>query len=79
MLTTTLFPGRYIQGPYAIKKLGEEVKRYGDHGFIIADPLVHDEILPDYLSDIEKEAMIDKESFQGECPGRCRRDLWRAV
>lgn len=67
MLTTTLFPGRYIQGPHAIKQLGEEIKRYGDQGFIIADPLVHDEILPEYLPDIEKEAKVNKESFQGEC------------
>ncbi len=67
MITTTLFPGRYIQGPGVIKTLGKEIQRFGKKGFIITDPLVYDEILPDVLSQIEKDAKLEKERFEGEC------------
>ncbi len=67
MLTTTLFPGRYIQGPDALKSLDEEIKRFGKKGFIIADPFVYDEILPDHFHKLEKEVELGKERFEGEC------------
>ncbi len=67
MLTTTLFPGRYVQGPDALKHLGDEIKRFGEKGFIITDPFVYDEILPAYLPEINKSVKTDQESFAGEC------------
>ncbi|MFW5687637.1 MAG: iron-containing alcohol dehydrogenase, partial [Bacteroidota bacterium] len=67
MLTTTLFPGRYVQGPNALKELTSEIKRLGKNGFIIADPVVYDNILPDYYPDLEKEMKPGKERFEGEC------------
>ncbi len=67
MITTTLFPGRYIQGPGVLTTLGKEIKRFGKKGFILTDPFVYDEILPDVLSDIEKDAKLGKERFEGEC------------
>ena len=67
MLTTTLFPGRYIQGPDALNELGNEIKRFGENGFIISDPFVYDEILPDHFSKLEKDVKLGKERFEGEC------------
>lgn len=67
MITTTLFPGRYIQGPDVIQNLGKEIQRFGKKGFIIADPFVYDEILTDILSQTEKDAKREKERFEGEC------------
>lgn len=67
MLTTTLFPGRYVQGPDAIKHLSEEVKRFGKKAFMIADPFVYDNILPDYKKETGKEIQLTTESFGGEC------------
>jgi glycerol dehydrogenase len=67
MLTTTLFPGRYTQGPDALKDLGDEIKRFGKKGFIIADPFVYDKILPDYFSQLEKDVKLGRERFEGEC------------
>ena len=46
MLTTTIFPGRYVQGYGALESLGEEVKRFGATAFVIADPFVADNMQP---------------------------------
>lgn len=70
MISTTIFPGRYIQGPGTLKILGEEIKRFGSKGFIIADPFVNDKILPEYLDEIRRQAEAEVESFQGECTGQ---------
>ena len=67
MLTTTLFPGRYVQGPDAIMHLGEEVKRFGKKAFMIADPFVNDKILPDYTKKIREDIKLEVEAFEGEC------------
>ncbi len=67
MLTTTLFPGRYVQGPDAIRHLAEEVKRFGEKAFMITDPYVYENIFPDYKKDIEKDIKLTTESFEGEC------------
>jgi len=67
MITTTLFPGRYIQGPKAIEKLKDEIDRFGKRGFIIADPFVYDELLPEYKSSLGDESDYEVERFEGEC------------
>jgi glycerol dehydrogenase len=67
MITTTLFPGRYVQGPGAIKELGKEIERFGKKGFVIADPFVYDEILPDLKKALKEKADFDLERFEGEC------------
>lgn len=35
MISTTIFPGRYVQGYDALKRLGVEMSRFGEKGFII--------------------------------------------
>ena len=38
MISTTLFPGRYVQGADSIQRLGTELLRFGKKGFAICDP-----------------------------------------
>ena len=67
MIATTLFPGRYIQGFGALEHLGEEVERFGKNGFVIADPVVFDDIIPEYLKDPGGDVNLETERFEGEC------------
>ena len=46
MITKTIFPGRYIQGMDALKRLKAEIERVGDVGFIVCDPFVFENPLP---------------------------------
>jgi glycerol dehydrogenase len=66
MISTTIFPGRYIQGYDALSSLGEELLRFGNTAYGIADPFVMDEILPDYKNKIEDALNISFERFEGE-------------
>ena len=42
MITTAIFPGRYVQGYNAIDRLGEEVGRLGRSCLVICDPFIYD-------------------------------------
>jgi glycerol dehydrogenase len=66
MITTTLFPGRYIQGYDALSTLGEELVRFGSKAFMICDPFVMDEIIPDVRDKIAIELDVQFERFEGE-------------
>jgi glycerol dehydrogenase len=63
-IAQTAFPSRYIQGPGAIKMLPSLVSGFGSSGLLIADPFVHDKILP--TLDINK-ANLTIQAFGGEC------------
>jgi len=67
MISTTVFPGRYVQGAHAFQRLGREMARFGTKGFLICDPWVLDHLLPDYRADIEKDVQLVLERFGGEC------------
>ncbi|MCB8927147.1 MAG: glycerol dehydrogenase [Ardenticatenaceae bacterium] len=67
MISTTIFPGRYIQGYEATKRLGKEAARFGDTAFLIVDPFVNESLLPRFQADVEKEVSIVVESFNSEC------------
>lgn len=67
MLSTTIFPGRYVQGFDAVKSLGKEAVRFGKKAFLICDPFAHDQLLPDFKANIEREVAIVIERFLGEC------------
>lgn len=67
MITTTLFPGRYVQGAGAFNRLGEEVARFGKNGFFICDPYIYDNVLPAYLDRIGESVDLNTERFEGEC------------
>jgi len=67
MIRTTLFPGRYMQGPGALRRLGLEMKRFGTSSFIISDPFVYDNLYVNFIDDVKKEVEITDEKFTGEC------------
>ncbi len=67
MITTTLFPGRYVQGPEALKRLGKEVSRFGKNAFVICDPFVYENLLSGFKAEMEAEINVVLEKFEGEC------------
>ncbi|TQV81206.1 glycerol dehydrogenase [Exilibacterium tricleocarpae] len=67
MITTSIFPGRYVQGDQALDVLAEEAKTLGERAVVIADKFV-----VDHLQDTLKQALADRlefhiEAFGGEC------------
>ena len=66
MLSTTLFPGRYVQGYDALQFLGNEIKRFGQKGLLIVDPFVADNLFASFQSSIEHEVKYHLERFGGE-------------
>ena len=67
MKTTTLFPNRYVQGADILKDLGTEVSRLGDHGFMICDPFAHDNLLPNFITQMKDSLKVSIEKFKREC------------
>jgi glycerol dehydrogenase len=67
MLSTTIFPGRYVQGRDARKRLGQELSRYGEKGIVICDPFVYDKLLWDFEPYMKDEVQVSIEKFEGEC------------
>lgn len=67
MITTTLFPGRYVQGAHTMDRLGKELSSLGDKALVLVDPFVLENVLPDIADKIESELNCEIESFSGEC------------
>jgi glycerol dehydrogenase len=67
MLNTTIFPGRYVQGRDARKRLGQELSRYGEKGLVICDPFVYDKLLLDIEPYMQQGVEVQTEAFGGEC------------
>jgi glycerol dehydrogenase len=67
MISSIIFPGRYIQGYDAIKRLGPEIARLGKTGYFICSPTVYGKLLPASRGEIEKHCRIVAEKFGGEC------------
>ena len=67
MISTTIFPGRYIQGYEAIKRLGPEIVRLGKVGYLICSPTVYGKLLPNFRDTVEKHVKLVVEKFGGEC------------
>lgn len=67
MITTTIFPGRYIQGSGAINRLVKLIPRYGTKGFLICSPSSFDAILPPLKGALEDAVPVVAERFGREC------------
>jgi glycerol dehydrogenase len=67
MLSTTIFPGRYIQGYEAIKRLGPEIARLGKSGCLICSNTAYNKLLPGFRGEVEKYARLVPEKFGSEC------------
>ena len=67
MITTAIFPGRYIQRYGAIMNLGFEAKRLGESAFLICSPNAYRNLLPDFKPEVEKSIRVLAGQFGGEC------------
>ncbi len=67
MITSTIFPGRYVQGAKATRRLGAEMSRFGNNGYVVCDPFVYDRLLPRFRKEIESRVEVTFERFEGEC------------
>lgn len=67
MISTTLFPGRYVQGPDSLLRLGKEVSRLGTNAFVLCDPFVFKNLLPGFAKSLEEHLRTNIISFGGEC------------
>ncbi len=70
MITTTLFPGRYVQGCGALSRLGGELARLGDRHFLICSPHPLERVLPSVLPDLKRGGTVSVERFGRECTDR---------
>jgi glycerol dehydrogenase len=67
MIRTTIFPGRYVQGYEATKRLGQEAARLGKTAFLVCDPFAYDTLLPRFETELTQAVTVSKERFGGEC------------
>lgn len=67
MISTTIFPGRYVQGKDARKGLAAELSRYGDKGIVICDSFIHSNMLADFEPFMKDGIQVVIEKFGGEC------------
>ena len=70
MLTTAIFPGRYVQGAHALAVLGEECARLGARPLVLEDAYVRDSLHADVESGLGDAADSVVEAFGGECSER---------
>lgn len=67
MLTTAIFPGRYVQGAHALSVLGEECERLGTRPLVLEDPYVRQTLKADVEGAFPDTATPAFETFGGEC------------
>ena len=67
MITTTLFPGRYVQGRGALSRLGAELARLGDRHLLVCSPHPLTHLIPPILPSIEQAGAVRLERFGREC------------
>jgi len=67
MITTSIFPGRYVQGDQALDVLAEEAGRLGSRAIVIADKFVADRLQDRLRSALGDQLNCHIEFFGGEC------------
>ncbi len=67
MLTTTLFPGRYVQGAGALATLPGELARLGRRHLVVCSPSVRERLLPRLAPALEAAGAVRVETFGREC------------
>ncbi|MDO6692544.1 glycerol dehydrogenase [Aliiglaciecola sp. 3_MG-2023] len=67
MISTSIFPGRYVQGDQALNILPEEIARHGKSAFIIADKFVTDNSSGPFKEVLEQLNDCKVQLFGGEC------------
>lgn len=74
-MSTTIFPGRYVQGMGVRKRLGQEMERFGKTGLVVCDPYIFENYLEEFSGCFEK-VKTHFEKFGGEC---CDEEIERLV
>jgi glycerol dehydrogenase len=67
MTSTLIFPGRYIQGYGAIKRLAPEIARLGRSAYLICGGTAYDRLLPVFKAEVEKQTRITAGKLGAEC------------
>ena len=67
MITTAIFPGRYVQGDRALEVLGEEAERLGKHALVLLDPFVNEHYADRISSIMGEKLAFTSTVFNGEC------------
>lgn len=67
MITTSIFPGRYVQGANALNVLGEEVARLGSKPLLLMDPYVQANLSDRIVIGSGAGTESVNEVFNGEC------------
>lgn len=67
MLTTAIFPGRYVQGAHALSVLGEECARLGTRPLVLEDPFVRESLQAGVDAGLQTVSTPVLETFGGEC------------
>ncbi|WP_395373650.1 glycerol dehydrogenase [Marinicella sp. W31] len=67
MITTAIFPGRYIQGDLALEVLPQEAAKFGQRALIIADAFVMQHLHDRLEQVIGDELSYNIKEFSGEC------------
>ena len=67
MVSTSIFPSRYVQGCGALDLLGEELARLGSNALLLLDPFVDDTFHSQIEQSCESKINYRCERFSGEC------------
>lgn len=76
MISTSIFPGRYVQGDQALNILADEVKRQGNSALVIADKFVFEQSKSAIEQALGQDIDYTLEPFSGEC---CDEEIDRLV
>ncbi|MCL6271241.1 glycerol dehydrogenase [Sansalvadorimonas sp. 2012CJ34-2] len=67
MITTAIFPNRYVQGDKALEVLGEETARLGKNALVLLDPFVHEQYGERIRHILTRSLNFSTTIFNGEC------------
>lgn len=67
MITTAIFPSRYVQGDGALRLLGEEATKLGSKGLAVLDTFAYKSFHADLKPILAKAGSFSMEEFAGEC------------
>lgn len=67
MITTAIFPSRYVQGPGALDQLGDELARLGKQALLLQDPFVSEHFGAQIKTSLGGKLNAQQETFKGEC------------
>ncbi|WP_281648851.1 hypothetical protein [Parendozoicomonas sp. Alg238-R29] len=74
MITTAIFPGRYVQEDRALEVLGEETERLGKHALVLLDSYINEHYDDRIAGILPEKTGFTCTTFNGEC---CKEEIER--